>query len=441
MNGSDWEPIHLAGTVLGSHRHVCGLFDGPEDEYGVTLPFVHEGLARNELAFHIVDPDDRASHARRLEQSGIRVAGLEGTRQLELRTWREMDLREGNFDPDARLALVEECLQRRNPRFPLVRVVIRANVAGAQQKTWDDWVAYEARLNWVLPKYPDPVLCAYETSRCSGRELTDLLRTHPLVIVGGVLRSNPFFVPPDEFLKRLGDRPFSTAELAAEPADQRAIGVVSHELRSPLAAVILRASVLASEPGISAESVHAVERILTSAQRMERIIGDLLDLTKVRLGGGIEIKPVPTDAHKLCARIIEELEAGHPGRQIRLLVEGDGNGRWDATRLEQVVSNLVANAIQYGPQDTPVTVESQGNETQWTLTVHNLGQPIPLEMRPYLFEAFQRGRKAQGVHAGPPHLGIGLFISREVVLAHGGTIDVTSGATEGTRFVVRLPRN
>jgi len=441
MNGSFWQPIHLAGAVLGGQRHVCGFFDGPEDEYRVTLPFVREGLDRKELAFHIVDPVNRDGYARRLEQSGIPMGELERSGQFELRTWSETYLRRGEFDPDAMLGLFEEILQGHRPRFPLVRFVTHPNFPNGPQRTWDDWVAYEARLNWVLPKYPDPVVCAYETSKYNGAMVMDLLRTHPAVIAGGQLHSNPFFVPPDELLTRLRDRAISKAEPAAEPSDQQALAIVSHDLRSPLSAIMMGASVLKRESGLSAEAVRIAKRILVSAQRMEAIISDLLDLTKVRLGGGIEMKRTPTDAHELCRRIVEELQAGYPGREIRLRVEGDGNGRWDASRLEQVVSNLVANALQHGPEDAAVTVDSEGSEGQWTLSVHNLGEPIPPEVLPHLFDPFRRGHDAHGGPPGRRHLGIGLFIVREVVQAHGGTIDVTSGFAEGTRFVVRLPRS
>jgi signal transduction histidine kinase len=204
---------------------------------------------------------------------------------------------------------------------------------------------------------------------------------------------------------------------------------------------MMGASVLKRESGLSAEAVRIAKRILVSAHRMEAIISDLLDLTKMRLGGGIEVKRTVTDAHELCARIVEELQAGYPGREIRLCVEGDGNGRWDASRLEQVVSNLVANALQHGPEDAPVTVASQGGETEWTLSVHNLGEAIPPEALPHLFDPLRRGHDVRGGRPGRRHLGIGLFIVREVVLAHGGIIDATSGPAEGTRFVVRLPRS
>ena len=454
MSASASQAIHLAGAMLGGDRHICGFFDGPEDEHRVTLPFVQEGLERKELAFHIVDPADRDSYARRLEQDGIRVAELERSGRFELRTWPETYLRAGRFDPDAMLALVEEVVQRRAPGFPLVRFVTHMNFPNAEQKTWNEWVAYETRLNQVLAKYPDPVLCAYETRHYNGAVVLEVQRAHPAVIIGGSLQSNPFFRASDGS-SGSRERAAAKAETAAGPPKrreaiearkqkrslelrERALAIVSHDLRSPLSAIQLGAFALRQEAGLSVEGVEIAARMVASAKRMDRIIGDLIELTNVR---GMELTQATVDAHELCARIVEELHAGWPDREIRLRIEGNGSGRWDADRLERAVSNLAANALQYGRENTPVTIESRGGEHQWTFAVHNLGEPIPPDVLPYLFEPFRRGRRTKRSHSGRHHLGIGLFIAREVVLVHGGSIEVTSTLAEGTRFVVHLPKS
>ena len=298
------------------------------------------------------------------------------------------------------------------------------------------------------------MICAYETSKCDGRLLMDLLRTHPVVIVGGSIRSNPFFVPTDEFIAGLAERVASGAVSASEPANRhqtlepevkrnmelfdRVLAVAGHDLRNPLGAVIMGASLLEREPGISAQVVDIASRILGRAQRMTRMVGDLFDLGSARLSGCMDIKPASTNAHKLCMRIVEDLQMGNPAREIRLRAEGDGNGNWDAGRLEQVVSNLTANALFYSPDDAPVMIESRGSDAEWTLSVQNRGEAIPSDVLPYLFEPFRRG--PGGGSAAVPHLGIGLFIVRRIVEAHGGTVEVTSSPTEGTVFVVRLPK-
>src|SRR6267378_714936 len=438
MSASASQPIHLAGAILGGQRHVCGFFDGPE---------------RKELAFHIVDPAERDNYARRLEQDGIRVAELERSGGFELRTWPDTYLRGGKFDPAAMLALLEEVSQRRAPRFPLVRFVAHMNFPNADQKTWNDWVEYEARLNQVLAKYPDPLLCAYETRQYNGAVLLDVQRAHPAVIIGGSLQSNPFFKASDgspggrERAAARADTAARTTKrreaIAARKEKrsldlrERALAIVSHDLRNPLSAILMGAFALQQEGGLSMEGVGIAARIVSSAKRMDRIIGDLIERTNVR---GMELTQEAVDGHELSARIVEELRAGLPDREIRFRFEGSGNGRWDADRLERAVSNLVANALQYGREGTPVTIESRGDEEEWTLAVHNLGEPIPPDVLPRLFEPFRRGRRGKRSSSGRHHLGIGLFIAREVVLAHRGSVEVTSTLAEGTRFVVRLPK-
>jgi len=221
---------------------------------------------------------------------------------------------------------------------------------------------------------------------------------------------------------------------------ERVLGIIGHDLLNPLSAILMAASTLRDDPSLLGPA-RVASRILSSAYRIESIISDLLDLTQARLGGGIAITRAPTDAHALCRRILEELQAVNPGREIRFTPKGDADGRWDADRLEQVVSNLVSNALQYGPPDSAVNVDSRGTATGWTFSVHNAGDPIPPDVLPHIFDPFKRGRAPETeVSRGRRNLGLGLFIARELVLAHQGTIEVTSIAGQGTWFVVRLPR-
>jgi signal transduction histidine kinase len=125
----------------------------------------------------------------------------------------------------------------------------------------------------------------------------------------------------------------------------------------------------------------------------------------------------------------------------RLVDEAGDTGGWRGSHLsEQVVSNLVSNALQYGPEDQMVEVESRGTEGEWTLSVHNLGEPIPPEVLPRIFDPFTRGRERKDRSSPRGSLGLGLFIVHELVMAHGGKVEVDSRAGEGTRFIVRLPR-
>ena len=152
-------PIEFAGATLGTYRHVCAFFDTPADEDGVILPFLRAGLDRRDRGFCIVDPAQRADYARRLEGGGIAAAALERSGQLELRNWDEAYLRGGHFDQDAMLALIEEVLNEGPARgFRLTRLVAHMEWALEDRPGVNDLVEYETRLNYVLPRYKDPVI-------------------------------------------------------------------------------------------------------------------------------------------------------------------------------------------------------------------------------------------------------------------------------------------
>jgi hypothetical protein len=151
--------IRFAGSVLGAQRHVCAFFHSPDEEYRVLLPFIKEGFARGEKAFHIVDPMLREEHLRRLASAGIDVAAAEQRGQLELRSWADAYLRDGHFDQDKMLALIQEVLEGgRQQGFPLTRLVAHMEWALEDRPGVDDLVEYETRLNYLLPRYPDPVI-------------------------------------------------------------------------------------------------------------------------------------------------------------------------------------------------------------------------------------------------------------------------------------------
>jgi hypothetical protein len=153
------QPIRFAGSVLGAQRHVCAFFHSSDEEYRVLLPFIKEGFERGEKAFHIVDPRLREEHLRRLESVGIDVEAAEKNGQFELRHWADAYLRDGHFDQDRMLALIEEVLESgRQQGFPLTRLVAHMEWALEDRPGVDDLVEYETRLNYLLPRYPDPVI-------------------------------------------------------------------------------------------------------------------------------------------------------------------------------------------------------------------------------------------------------------------------------------------
>ena len=155
----DEQPIRFAGATLGIQRHVCAFFQNPDEEYRVLLPFIKEGFDRGEKAFHIVDPDLRDDHLRRLESAGIDVVEAQKEGRFELCNWEDAYLREGHFDQNKMLALIEEVLEGgHNQGFSLTRLVAHMEWALEDRPGVDDLVEYETRLNYILPRYKDPVI-------------------------------------------------------------------------------------------------------------------------------------------------------------------------------------------------------------------------------------------------------------------------------------------
>ena len=201
------QPIRFAGSVLGAHRHICAFFHSPDEEYRVLQPFIKEGFERGEKAFHIVDPKLREEHLRRLESAGIDVAAAEQSGQFELRNWADAYLRDGHFDQDKMIVLIQEVLEgARQQGFPLTRFSAHSIWALEDRPGVDDLVEYETRVNYIWHQYKDPVICVYDLAKFGGDIVVDIMRTHPMIIIGGVLQENPFFVPPDEFLRQLRER-------------------------------------------------------------------------------------------------------------------------------------------------------------------------------------------------------------------------------------------
>ncbi len=223
---------------------------------------------------------------------------------------------------------------------------------------------------------------------------------------------------------------------------ERLLGVLGHDLRNPLSTIRFAAAILQAREDMPEGAHKPLARIVTSAERMGRLIEDLLDFTRCRAGMSIPISPKPMKLGRICRQVIEELEISHPDREIEFVAKGSGEGEWDSDRMAQVLSNLVGNALSYSPADTVVRVELREEDQGVRLEVQNLGKPIPTELLPTIFEPFSRAPDAGKVSPSSMGLGLGLglFISREIVKAHGGTIEVQSNAEQGTRFTVVLPK-
>jgi signal transduction histidine kinase len=233
----------------------------------------------------------------------------------------------------------------------------------------------------------------------------------------------------------------SEAERTADLQEQL-MAVVSHDLRTPLSAIVMGTGVMSKRGDLSPEQAKSLARIRSSAERMASIIRDLLDFSSARRGLGIAIQKRPVDLGDVCRHVVGEFEEDHrPSRRISLVTEGDLEAEADESRVGQVLSNLVGNALQHG-SGTGVQVHASGSEEDVLVTVHNDGPPIPPVLQPHIFEPFRRGdasdRQADGNGSS---IGLGLFIVSEIVKAHGGTVEVQSEPGAGTTFTISLPRS
>lgn len=219
------------------------------------------------------------------------------------------------------------------------------------------------------------------------------------------------------------------------------LGALGHDIRTPLGAIRMTGQFLERTKGLDEQQSKAVHRLINSSDTMRTMVEDLLDFTQTSLGTRLPINRTPCDLKAICTEALAELEALHPGRKIHLDCDGDLAGKWDAARLGQMISNLARNAIQHGNQETAVNVTVNGGPDDVTIAVHNKGKPIGAESRRTLFEPMGHtvdvGRDR---HSGSSGLGLGLYIAREIAVAHGGSLDAVSTEEDGTTFTARLHR-
>jgi signal transduction histidine kinase len=220
---------------------------------------------------------------------------------------------------------------------------------------------------------------------------------------------------------------------------ERLIGIVGHDLRGPLASIRSAALVLHKQPELQTELAQRMTSMIdANVERMTRMIGELLDFTRMRLGGGIPIERRPIDAREATVRVIDAIRVAYPQRTIDFEAGAALSVFWDPERYAQVVTNLVQNALDYGDSTLPVKISLTADGENVVLDVHNHGTPIPPHLRPHLFDPFRRAHtNEERPSAG---LGLGLFIVECVATGHGGHVAVSSDEKDGTRFTVTLPR-
>jgi hypothetical protein len=200
-------PIPFAGSQLDQTRHVCAFFNNTDEEYRVLLPFIKDGFQCGHKAIHVVNPDQRQDHLQRLTEAGIDSAAAQRSGQLELRINADVYLPDGRFDADRMITAFERLASgNAGGGYPLSRICCRMDWAVRDQSHVDDVIEFESRVNDVWLRHEDAVICTYHLGQFRGDEVIDIMRTHPMVIIGGILQHNPFYIPPDEFLQEFRQR-------------------------------------------------------------------------------------------------------------------------------------------------------------------------------------------------------------------------------------------
>ena len=200
-------PISLAGSQLGEVRHICAFFSNDDEEYRVLLPFIKDGFEAGDKAVHVINPEQRQEHLQRLATAGIDSFAVQQSGQLEIQNNAEIYLQDGYFDQNRMLKAFEKMASgNATGGFPLSRIVCRMDWAIGDPSRIENVIEFESRVNNLWRRHDDAVICTYHLGKFGGDAIIDILRTHPMVIIGGILQHNPFFAPPEEFLREYRER-------------------------------------------------------------------------------------------------------------------------------------------------------------------------------------------------------------------------------------------
>lgn len=271
------------------------------------------------------------------------------------------------------------------------------------------------------------------------------LRTSVLSLWMGEIKSGTDFEIEDmtrfnEAIDQALAESIASYSRAVEASRNIFLGILGHDLRNPLSAIMLGADALLRTQNLAERPARISGQIYASAKRANQIVGDLLDFTRSQLGPSLPVRIGDVDLAGVCSRIVDETRAVHPDSNIVYEAPRSAPGRFDEARMEQVFSNLISNGIHHGDASLPVTVNLYLRTTEVVFSVHNWGEPIPEDVLPFIFNPLGRFSQHALSDLGPTAgMGLGLYIASQIVIAHGGTIEVTSSEGHGTVFAVRLP--
>ncbi len=292
---------------------------------------------------------------------------------------------------------------------------------------------------WIAPESREVVGRAMAQNVVAPYELTGLRSDGKRLYLEALAQSADYRGRPVRMVTLWDISARKAAEEVSSRADvfrEQMMGVVGTELRSPVYALQLSTAALQRGGELSDEQSRQVGHVAAATRRLDWMLRELVDFTRTRLGGGLTLHPVSVSLEGVLTRVVEQYRAAHPQRRLVSVLEGDPWVTWDETRFTQLLEHLLSNALRPAPVGGLVELKVSGTPDDVTLSVRNEGPPVPLEDRPTLFEPFKRGKRLPG-----EGLGLGLYLARQIALAHGGRISVETGTGVGTRFVTCLPRH
>ena len=422
-------PVIMLSARAGDEARVEGLAAGASDY--LVKPFSARELVARVSSQLAAAAARRAAelHRQTLERARHRAeaaaAELQEAMSLLDATLATVPVGLAFFDRELRLARVNDTLARWNGWDP--RRMPGCALADAVPPATYAWLAPRIREAFATGRASEPIAHTAPALGAPGAPRHWLITFYPVrgALVGVLAVDVTDEVRARQALSR-------TVEY-----HEKFAAILGHDLRNPLNAILTTAQLL-QRRATTEEIARPADRIVASGDRMRRMIDQLLDLARVRVTGGLRLQPRPVDLGELCRHVLDELRAGHPGSSLELVTAGNLVGRWDGDRLAQVLSNLAANAIEHGAPSAPVRVRLDGCHPERVgIRIENQGA-IPEPLLPLLFDPYRsaahRSSKARG-------LGLGLYISHEIVAAHRGKLTVCSNPADGTCFQVELPKS
>ena len=452
-------------SCLGHGDHLCMVYETPAEQVAAVVPFIRDGLKQNEVVAYITDEQTLQELSQDLEEKGIAVQNERACGSLVLLTKREAYLRGGTFDPQGMIRYLDETVRDAlNRGFAGFRVTGQMSWALGCEPGCDRLIEYEALLNTYFPCSKALAICQYDRNRLSPRVIYDVLRTHPIAIIGNRVCTNLYYEPPELILGNAGlehrvkwmlmqlERAHDaeqkirkwnqsleqsvrerTASLKESRDEMEAFAhSVSHDLRSPLRGILGYVDALTEDYGaeFSCEVAHFFGKIKASASRMDQLITDLLAYSKV---ARIDLVTSAIPIEVPLQNAIAELE----GKNVDIsILEPLPTVRGGSTLLQQVFRNLLNNAIKFVPPGIKpkVTVEAEALNGRYRIWVRDNGIGIPETHVGKLFQLFYRVGDG-----GFPGTGTGLAIVRRAVERLGGSVGVESRVGVGSSFWIELP--